>query len=193
MTKEQAQQALAQQFPNQKLVFGEGEGRIILIGEAPGGEEEAAGRPFVGKAGKNLNGFLHQIGLERSALYVTNVVKFRPTRLSPKTNRPINRPPSQKEIRAFLPFLHQEIAFQQPRLVITLGNVALQAVCLPEKVVIGQFHGQMLRREGFWLFPLYHPAAVIYDRNLLSVYEADLQVLKEWLHQRKDELLYCKA
>ena len=78
-------QKFAEKFPEKSPVFGEGQmdRPVVLVGEAPGGEEEAAGRPFVGKAGKNLNGFLEALSLPREQLYVTNVVKIRPTKVNP--------------------------------------------------------------------------------------------------------------
>ena len=81
---------------NKVLVFGEGAigARVMLVGEAPGAQEALLGRPFVGKAGKNLNEFLELAGLDRGELYVTNTVKFRPTRVS-EAGRNVNRPPTQ--------------------------------------------------------------------------------------------------
>ena len=90
-----------QKYLDRRLVFGEGDenAKVMLVGEAPGGEEEKQGRPFVGKAGKNLDEFIELAGLLRSELYITNVVKFRPTGVSKKTGRPINRTPNKSEIR----------------------------------------------------------------------------------------------
>ena len=87
-----------------RLVFGEGRDdcpAICLIGEAPGGEEERQGRPFVGKAGQNLNGFLAAVELQRGAIWITNVVKVRPAKVSPKGTIS-NRPPNREEKRIFL-------------------------------------------------------------------------------------------
>ena len=88
------------------LVFGEGDpgARVMMIGEAPGEQETLQGRPFVGRAGKNLDEFLEIAGMDRGQLYVTNTVKFRPTKLSP-AGRVVNRPPTQEEVRLFLPWL----------------------------------------------------------------------------------------
>ena len=92
------------------LVHGEGapEARVMLVGEAPGEQETLQGRPFVGKAGKNLNEFLELAGLRREELYVTNAVKFRPTKLS-AAGRIVNRPPTREEVQLFLPWLRREI------------------------------------------------------------------------------------
>ena len=79
-------------FAEKKIVFGEGAAApvLMMIGEAPGGDEEKQGRPFVGKAGKNLSAFLEKVGLEREEIYISNVVKLRPTKESPKTGRAVN-------------------------------------------------------------------------------------------------------
>ena len=156
------------------LVFGEGRvgAPVMLIGEAPGEQESLQGRPFVGKAGKNLDAFLEAAGLDRSALYVTNTVKFRPTKLSP-AGRTVNRPPTQEEIKLFLPWLLKEIELVGPRYVLTLGNVPLKAL-MGRGSVIGSVHGQFIDWDGRLLFPMYHPASVIYNPSLKAVYSADI-------------------
>lgn len=165
------------------LVFGEGladHPPIMLIGEAPGEQETLQGRPFVGKAGKNLNGFLAAVGLERENIYISNVVKVRPTRVSPKGSVS-NRPPNQEELALFTPYLYEEILLVQPGMLVTLGNVALKAL-LGKEATIGAYHGQVtectIRGQVFRLFPLYHPASIIYNRSLTETYQADLQRLK---------------
>ena len=97
------------------LVFGEGPrgARVMLVGEAPGEREALEGRPFVGRAGKNLDAFLEGAHIRREELYVTNAVKFRPVRTSP-AGRTVNRPPTQEEIRLFMPWLAREIALVAP-------------------------------------------------------------------------------
>lgn len=162
-------------FPDRRLVFGEGNAfcpRIMLIGEAPGAQEEEQRRPFVGKAGQNLNEFLQLAGLERGELYVSNVVKFRPTELGP-TGRTRNRKPSRTEIAGFTPFLLREIALVQPRQLVTLGNTPLQAL-LGEQTTVGEAHGQWLQAQGIPLFALYHPASMIYRPALRTIYANDI-------------------
>lgn len=171
-------------YPEKRLVFGEGKvaGKICMIGEAPGGEEEEQGHPFVGKAGKNLSEFLNIVGLSREEIYISNVVKLRPTRTSPKTGKFVNRPPSQKEIDFFLPFLLEELNLVQAEIIVTLGNVPLKAVTQDKKAIIGDCHGKLLStKDGKKIFPLYHPAAIIYNRSLTSVYQEDLEKLKNYL------------
>ena len=169
------------------LVFGEGRSDhppVMLIGEAPGEQESLQGRPFVGKAGKNLDGFLTVLALQREEIYISNVVKIRPTKTSDK-GRVSNRPPNREELALFTPYLYEEILRVQPGMIVTLGNVALKALC-GQKAVIGDMHGKVTqvqvrheKQEGtFRLFPLYHPASIIYNRSLQAVYDEDLVRLK---------------
>ncbi len=166
------------------LVFGEGakNARIMLVGEAPGAQEALLGRPFVGKAGKNLDEFLELSGFKREELYITNVVKFRPTKTS-AAGRTINRTPTREEVQLFLPWLKREIAYIKPECVVTLGNTALSA--LHGKSVIGVVHGQFLEAEGRLLYPIYHPASLIYNRSLVDTYREDLERLAQWREGKK--------
>lgn len=168
------------------LVFGEGSfhSRLMMIGEAPGEQETLKGRPFVGKAGKNLDEFLDMSGLKREEIYITNTVKFRPTKRS-DAGRLVNRPPSKEEIALFLPWLKREIALIAPECIATLGNVPLKALA-GDKVVIGDVHGQFLEFEGRTLYPLYHPASLIYNPSLREVYAEDVKRLGTWLRKREN-------
>ena len=166
-------------YHEKTIVFGEGAEAplLMMIGEAPGGDEEKQGRPFVGKAGKNLSAFLEVVGLKREEIYISNVVKLRPTKESPKTGKAV-------EIAFFLPFLQAEIQTIAPKVLVTLGNVPLKAVTGEKKAVIGDYHGRPVAlADGRILFALYHPAAVIYNRALQAVYDADLLELKAFLQK----------
>ena len=174
-------------YEGEKKVLVHGEGcigaRIMLIGEAPGEQETLLGRPFVGKAGKNLDAFLELAGIDRCQLYVSNTVKFRPTRIS-DAGRTFNRPPTREEINLFLPWLKREIAMVNPQCVVTLGNVPLKALCDP-KTVIGDVHGSFVDQDGLRIYPMYHPASMIYNPSLRSVYREDIQRLAAWLAENK--------
>lgn len=165
------------------LVFGEGpiHPRLMLIGEAPGEQETLQGRPFVGKAGRNLDRFLELAALRRKEIYISNAVKFRPTKVG-KSGRVSNRPPTSEEIALFRPWLMEEIARIQPAMIATLGNVPLRAVTA-SKETISQVHGRVIPagETGLPLFALYHPASLIYNRSLEGVYEADVRLLAEKL------------
>ncbi len=170
-----------------RLVFGDGDPKspVVLIGEAPGEREALEGKPFVGKAGKQLTQFLEGTGLARSQLFITNVVKFRPTKLS-KAGNTVNRAPNREEIALFTPWLRRELELIAPKVIVTLGNVPLRAVSGEKSIVIGAAHGQLFPSGGMGcdLFALYHPAAVIYNRALLPEYEADLQKLRAFLAKK---------
>ena len=170
-------------WADRPVVFGDGDKNaiIMLIGEAPGAEEVKEGRPFVGKAGKNLNEFLEILGLNRENLYISNVVKVRPTKNSPKTGKPINRPPNREELELFVPYLQREIQLVKPEFIVTLGNFALKNTLMDNKITIGECHGALIEYNGFKVFPLYHPASIIYNRALSEVYQQDLLKLKELL------------
>ena len=170
-------------FPGEHKVLVHGEGvlgaRVMLIGEAPGAQEALAGRPFVGRAGKNLDAFLEGAGLSRREAFISNTVKFRPTRVS-KAGRVVNRPPTQEEIDLFLPWLKQEIELVQPECLVTLGNVPLKAL-LGRGFTVGEYHGRFLACGERPLFSMYHPASVIYNPALKTVYAADLDALASGL------------
>jgi len=171
------------------LVFGEGnaDAKLVLVGEAPGKQETIQRRPFVGSAGKNLDEFIEIVGLKRDDLYITNVVKFRPFKVDKDTGRISNRPPTREEIELCRSWLYKEIEIIQPMVVVSLGNVALQALTDDWNKTIGQLHGTPIAikvgENGFavTLFPLYHPASVIYRKGLRDTYLNDLQALKKYL------------
>jgi DNA polymerase len=165
-----------------QMVFGEGDvdAQIMFIGEAPGAQEAETGRPFVGAAGGVLDDLLASIGLDREAVYITNVVKDRP---------PDNRDPRKAEIERYAPFLRQQIEIIQPQVIATLGRFAMTFILkwfdLPHKgKKIGDLHGQVLQAETSYdsvaVVPLYHPAAVFYNRGLQETMEADFEVLKQF-------------
>ncbi|MBQ6425784.1 MAG: uracil-DNA glycosylase [Clostridia bacterium] len=172
-------------------VFGVGErdSDVVLIGEAPGAEETRTGIPFVGKAGKQLDQLLSSGGIDRTRVFVTNAVKYRPVVRSAKTTR--NRTPSRKEILDSLPLLGNELELIRPAVIVTLGSTPLGAVldlASQKRVTIGEAHGtprriRILSLEA-WLFPLYHPASCIYNRKLTEVLEADAAALGRFLDEQ---------
>jgi uracil-DNA glycosylase family 4 len=139
------------------LVFGDGsaEAAVVFIGEAPGKNEDEQGKPFVGAAGKFLNEMLQMIGLERSGIYITNIVKYRP---------PNNRDPLPSEKEEWLPYLQEQLDIIQPKLIVTLGRHSMD-VLLPG-LKISQVHGQPKRYKGSVYLPLFHPAAALYNGGM---------------------------
>jgi len=169
-------------------VFGEGNinAKLILVGEAPGANEVEQKRPFVGKAGKNLDYFLEVLEIKREDIYITNVVKIRPYKINEKTGKKSNRPPNKNEIEKYINILYEEIKIIKPEVIVTLGNFALKAVSEDKNITIGQVHGTINRTgKGNNIFPLYHPAAIIYNQSLKTTYEEDLIKLKKYIGQNK--------
>jgi DNA polymerase len=140
-----------------QLVFGAGspDADIVFIGEAPGKNEDIKGEPFVGAAGKFLNEMLELIGLKRSDVYITNIVKYRP---------PNNRDPLPEEKQAFLPYLQQQLAIINPKLIVTLGRHSMD--CLLPGLKISHAHGQLKRLANQAYLPLFHPAAALYNGGM---------------------------
>jgi DNA polymerase len=150
---------LAAQAKN--LVMGDGnlDAEIVFIGEAPGKKEDEQGLPFVGAAGKFLNEMLGHAGLERSDIYITNIVKYRP---------PNNRDPLPEEKKEFWPYLTKQLQIIQPKVVVTLGRHSMEYF-LPD-MKISLVHGQAKRipfgDDKIVIVPLYHPAAALYNGSL---------------------------
>lgn len=140
-----------------QLVFGDGNpnAEIVLIGEAPGKNEDLQGIPFVGAAGKFLNEMLATIGLERKDIYITNIVKYRP---------PNNRDPLPEEKEIFLPYLQAQLDIIQPLLVVTLGRHSMN--CFLPDLQISKVHGEPKRYKGQVYMPLFHPAAALYNGGM---------------------------
>ena len=152
-----------------QVVFGAGnpDADLLFVGEAPGFHEDQNGIPFVGQAGKLLDRLLAGIGLERSDVYIANVLKCRP---------PQNRDPQPDEIGSCEPHLFRQIELIQPKLVATLGNFATKLLS-GKPVGITRVHGQeqqvTLGGNNVVLYPLYHPAAALYTPSMLKVLEQD--------------------
>ncbi len=170
-------------FSEEAIVFGDGsiESKVLLIGEAPGKDEVAQGKPFVGAAGKNLNEFISILNITREDIYITNVVKYRLSKLNAKTNRLSNRPATVTDISINQPWLLREIEIINPSIIVTLGNVPLRAVTNDKSLTIGSVHGKLLdcKINGVEkkLYPLYHPASIIYNRSLKEIYIKDVKEL----------------
>ena len=140
---------------------------VMLIGEAPGAEEEAQGRPFVGKSGELLQRTLQDAGLNHEACYITNVYKYRPEG---------NRTPTEDEIREHWPMLVDELATVQPKFILLLGNTALFAVS--GQGGIQQAHGTRVASTfpgDPYIFCTYHPAAPLYKRAVLDAFQNDIK------------------
>lgn len=135
------------------LVFGEGDpdAKLMIVGEAPGADEDEQHRPFVGRSGQLLDRILDSVGLHRDDIYVTNIVKYRP---------PDNRNPTPQEITLSEPLLLEQIQIIQPQVIATLGNVPTQYF-IQSKDGITKTHGNWYEWHGVKVFPLYHPAYLL--------------------------------
>lgn len=165
-------------------VFGEGPlgAKLMFVGEAPGAEEASLGRPFIGRAGKQLDDLMHEAGIAREDAFITNTVKYRPVKDGKRG--PCNRPPTRDEIKDGLAMLLCEISAAAPAIIATLGNTplnALLALAGAPPVKIGEVSGKridvIINGLQYRLFPLYHPASVIYNTSLKAVLERDLRAL----------------
>lgn len=144
---------------------------IMLIGEAPGAEEEQEGRPFVGKSGQLLQRALQDAGLNYEKVYITNVYKFRP---------PNNRTPTQEEIIDHWPLMVDELQDVQPKYILLLGNTALLA--FSGQGGIGEAHGTRVARTlpgNPFIFCTYHPAAGLYKPGLKQVFAQEIQTFAD--------------
>jgi DNA polymerase len=156
-----------------RIVFGVGDphARVVFVGEAPGRNEDLKGEPFVGAAGKLLDELLAHAGLERSQVYIANILKCRP---------PNNRNPEPLEIETCTPFLREQIRVISPAVLVTLGNFATRFV-LKTDAPISSLRGTVQQTGRFTVLPIYHPAAAIYDRSKRDVLFADFTRLRELL------------
>jgi len=163
------------------LVIGDGnlDAEIVFIGEAPGKKEDELGLPFVGAAGKFLNEMLAAAGMDRSDVYITNIVKYRP---------PNNRDPSPEEKAAFWPYLLKQLQIINPKVVITLGRHSMEYFLPGMK--IGQIHGEPKRIQfgdhKIVIMPLFHPAAALYNGSLRQTLIDDFLKVPEVIKKREN-------
>lgn len=157
------------------VVFGTGnpQARVLIVGEAPGKNEDLQGVPFVGAAGQYLNELLAYAGLRREDVYIANVLKCRP---------PGNRNPLPSEIEVCTPFLREQTRTIDPLFIVTLGNFATKFILKTDRGITG-LHGKLYQTGKFKVFPVFHPAAAIYDRRKRTDLEDDFATLGEYLLQ----------
>ena len=143
---------------------------LVLVGEAPGAQEDKTGRPFVGSAGKLLDRLLEAAGLTRDDVFITNVLKARP---------PQNRDPRPDEVAHHQPWLEAQLDVLQPRLIVPLGRHALAHFAPDLKIT--QAHGHVVERDGRTLFPMFHPAAALHIQRMRETLFADAAALRDVL------------
>ena len=163
-------------------VIGEGShyAKIMFIGEAPGRNEAATGRPFCGAAGKILDELLTSVGIDRKNVYVTNIVKDRP---------PFNRDPLPEEIKVYAPYLDKQINIIQPEVIATLGRFSMDYIMrkfgLDNSITnISKMHGKVFSAQAGYgpvkIIPLYHPAVAVYNNGMKEELLKDFQALRQF-------------
>ena len=162
-----------------QTVFGVGNphARVMFIGEAPGKNEDLQGEPFVGAAGHYLNELLGCAGLRREDVFIANVLKCRPLG---------NRDPRPEEIQTCTPYLREQTRTIDPEVLVTLGKFSTQFV-LKTQVGITRLHGRVQRAGKFLVFPIFHPAAALYDGAKREALENDFVTLGQLLHQLDEQ------
>ena len=157
------------------LVFGDGNinSKIMIIGEGPGAQEDLEGKPFVGRAGKLLNKMLEAIQLDRTKVYISNVVNYRP---------PENRKPTESEIERYLPYLKNHIEIINPKILILLGSTALNAI-VGNEIVISKARGKWMQKEigsiKLWIIASFHPAFLMRQPEQKKLAWVDLKMIRD--------------
>jgi len=157
------------------IVFGDGNisAKIMFIGEGPGAQEDAEGIPFVGRAGKLLDKMLESIKLNRSKIYISNVVNYRP---------PLNRRPTEIEIKRYLPFLKEHIEIINPKILVLLGSTALNTL-IGNEVVISKARGKWIQKKigsaNPWIIASFHPAFLMRQPEQKKFAWIDLKMIRE--------------
>lgn len=154
---------------------GNNQSDVVFVGEAPGRNEDQSGEPFVGVAGKRLSMALEEAGVSRDTVYITNIVKCRP---------PKNRVPSAFERSTCQEYLKQEISIIKPKIICILGNTAFNSVLGGSEIT--KFRGKLVRKDGQMYFLTVHPAATIYNQELISVLKGDIAKLFALAREIKD-------
>ncbi len=157
------------------LVFGDGNinSKIMIIGEGPGANEDAEGKPFVGRAGKLLDKMLASIKLDRNKVYISNVVNYRP---------PENRKPTEAEIERYLPYIETHIQIINPKILVLLGSTALNTL-IGNEVVISKARGKWMQKEigtiKPWIIASFHPAFLMRQPEQKKLAWVDLKMIRE--------------
>jgi len=159
------------------LVFGEGspEADILLIGEAPGLNEDLEKRPFVGRSGKLLTATIEELGIKRAEVYITNIVKRRP---------PANRDPLPEEIEIYKPYLKEQIAIINPKVIVTLGRFSMNYFLPTAKITRDQ--GKIFKVDGRLIVPMFHPAAALRSTGTLNEFKKSFKKLPRIIDKYND-------
>lgn len=157
---------------------GNADSKLVFIGEAPGAEEDATGRPFVGRAGKLLEKLLYSIGYRREDVWIGNIIKHRP---------PGNRDPLPDEISACAPYLKIQLEEIKPLLAVTLGRFAMNYFYKEGKITLD--HGRVVKTPEYYIYPVYHPAAALRNREMLAVLAGDFKKIPAVLEETEKRII----
>lgn len=159
-----------------KVVFGDGnpKAKLLIVGEAPGYYEDKQGIPFVGSAGKLLDKLLGEINLDRSKVYIANVIKCRP---------PNNRDPNIDEVNACSPYLFAQISYISPKIIVTLGNHSTRLLA-ETNLGMTKIHGRIFNKGDKIVMPTFHPAACLYHPEWLKLLREDLAKIRLLLSKK---------
>lgn len=161
-----------------QVVFGDGnpDAHLMLIGEGPGRDEDLQGKPFVGRSGQLLTRVLIKVGLTREEVFITNIVKCRP---------PNNRTPAPIEISTCTKlFLFNQIKIIRPKIICTLGSIALNALAIAP-LQISKVRGTIIERDGMLIIPTFHPAYILRNQTQAHTWLSDFQFIKAQLEYHK--------
>ncbi len=166
--------AIRKAYPGKILVFNDGspDVPIMIIGEAPGADEEKQGKPFIGRAGKLLNATLEMLGWQRSDFYITNIVKYRPRDAVGGTLTP-----TPQEIEKFRPAMEKEIEVVDPKLIVVLGRIAMTGLGI--EGTMAENRGKVIEKIGRKILVTYHPAAILRNINWEPMFRGALAKIRE--------------
>ncbi len=159
------------------LVFGTGSltADLMFVGEAPGGEEDKQGIPFVGAAGQLLDRYLYAVGIPRESVYIANILKCRPPR---------NRDPEPAEQDACIGYLREQVALIEPKIIVCLGRISAMRLIKPDYRITRE-HGEFVRKGKYLMTAVYHPAALLRDAAKKEDMLRDMESIKVELERLK--------
>ncbi len=160
------------------LVFGVGarSAELMFVGEAPGGEEDKQGIPFVGAAGQLLDKYLYAVDIPRDSVYIANILKCRP---------PHNRDPLPEEEDACIGYLREQVRLIRPKIIVCLGRISAMRLIKPDFRITRE-HGQFFRKGEYLMTAVYHPAALLRDASKKEAMLIDMEAIKAELDKLSD-------
>ena len=169
--------ALGESRTNSVFGVGNPDAELMFVGEAPGEQEDLSGIPFVGRAGQLLDKFLYAVDIERSDVYIANILKCRP---------PKNRDPLPEEEDACIGYLREQVRLIRPKIIVCLGRISAMRLIKPDFKITKE-HGQWFEKGGFLMTAVYHPAALLRDPRKKEDMLEDMKRIREKLNELKGD------